>query len=480
MKKIFYICFLPLFLSVSSCEDFLDEQPVSELSADRFWKNQDDVVAGIAGMYDGLQTVVSERYIDWGEGRSDNFMHGPTATREVKFSFNGLTADLPQLNWDDLYTTILRANLAIKYIPEITGSGLTQAAKNNYLAQAHAVRAYCHFLGLKVWGDVPLVLEPVTDRNIKMERTAADAVLAKVVEDLNLAATLVDPANTNVYEINLGGIYAILTDAYMWQKDYAKAVETTTKITQLNRYALATTPTEWNAIFTAPNTSKEAIWSIFWAFEQDGSNALPARIGSSSNTSLYEMDVAVLEKWQTQKNDFRRYLTYDTTQALSGAITDIYKHFPLVGGKQTLPQQSQGVVQNSLYRLSDILLMRAEALNMLGGTADKAAAVTLLNQIKSRAKVPLVTVSQFTTQKQLETAILDERQFELFAEGKRWFDLRRTGRVIEVMDPVLRRRQAARGLTVTGFGDPGFILFPISRDALNENPNLQQNAPYSR
>jgi starch-binding outer membrane protein, SusD/RagB family len=151
-----------------------------------------------------------------------------------------------------------------------------------------------------------------------------------------------------------------------------------------------------------------------------------------------------------------------------------------LGGEQILPPSNQATIQNSLYRLSDILLMRAEALNMIGGAANNAAAIAILNQIKSRAGVPTVTAAMFPTQRDLETAILEERQLELFAEGKRWFDLRRTGRVIEVMDPLLRQRQTERGLTVTGFGDPGLVLFPISRDALNENPNLEQNAPYSR
>jgi hypothetical protein len=194
-----------------------------------------------------------------------------------------------------------------------------------------------------------------------------------------------------------------------------------------------------------------------------------------------------------QKKDFRRYLTYDTLQATTLAVTDIYKHYPIDApdpkvsgnltsfGEQFLPPSNQTTVPNSLYRWADIILMRAEALNMSGSAAQKLEAVTILNQIKTRAGVKaLVNVNMFANQKDLETAILDERQFELFAEGKRWFDLRRTGRVIEVMDPLIRRRQQARNLAVTGFGDPGLVLFPISSDALNENPNLTQNVPYSR
>ena len=90
-----------------------------------------------------------------------------------------------------------------------------------------------------------------------------------------------------------------------------------------------------------------------------------------------------------------------------------------------------------------------------------------------------VTEDMFPAQDDLELAILNERQLELFGEGKRWFDLVRTDRAIPTMDTVLKARQQERGFAETGFGDPGRILFPISRTALNENKNLVQNPPYS-
>ena len=480
-KTILIILSSGILLGQSSCDGFLDEQPISEISADTFWKNQDDIRAGIAGMYDGLQGVVSSRYIDWGEARSDNFTNGGTGVTSINFALNGLTANMGEMNWDGLYSTINRANLAIKYLPEITGSDVSETFKNHSLAQAYAVRAYCHLLGVKVWGDVPLMLETVNDRDFRPSRTSVEQVLAAVKEDLILALDLVDVNQISVYEINVGGILALLTEVYMWQKDYQKAIETSDELLELNRYNLAENPEEWKRIFTDPANSAEAIWSLFWSFEQDGSNAMAGRIGSSTNTSPFIMDYNLLEAWQNEESDFRRYLTYDTLEAVStGAVQDIWKHYaPAADGLpvSSLPPTNQAEVRNSIYRLSDILLLRAEAFNQLG---DMEEAVAILNLIRNRAGKSTLSQEMFANKDQLEDELLSERQFELFAEGKRWFDLRRTGKVIPVMDPLLRQRQEERGLSVIGFGDPGLELFPISRDALNENPNLEQNSPYSR
>jgi hypothetical protein len=125
-------------------------------------------------------------------------------------------------------------------------------------------------------------------------------------------------------------------------------------------------------------------------------------------------------------------------------------------------------------------LLRAEALNWANN--DKTGAIAIVNQIRNRVKagnVNAANYNNFATQADVMNAILDERQLELFAEAKRWFDLVRTGRVISVMDPIVKHRQQLLGISQTGFTDARKILWPISRDALTRDPLLVQNPPYS-
>src|SRR5690242_19983812 len=156
-KSIYYISLLCLF-AATGCKKFLDQQPISQLSQENFWKTADDAKLGVAAIYDGVQKTLSGNYTDWGDARSDNFTYGGTGENQINVTLNGLNSLTAAANWNNLYFTIARANLAIKYLPNI--STLSAVARNNYLAQAYGLRAYMYFYGIRVWGKLPVTLEP--------------------------------------------------------------------------------------------------------------------------------------------------------------------------------------------------------------------------------------------------------------------------------------------------------------------------------
>jgi hypothetical protein len=119
-------------------------------------------------------------------------------------------------------------------------------------------------------------------------------------------------------------------------------------------------------------------------------------------------------------------------------------------------------------RLADILLLKAEALNELG---DIPGAAALVNEIRNRALLPNTTASN---QESMRLAVERERRLELAFESHRWFDLKRTGRVITVINNAVGSNGNPVGYNLT----QNRLLWPIPQSELDKNTKLKQNPGY--
>jgi hypothetical protein len=137
-----------------------------------------------------------------------------------------------------------------------------------------------------------------------------------------------------------------------------------------------------------------------------------------------------------------------------------------------------------VYRLPDVMLMRAEALIHLGDQERTEAAI-LINSVRRRARIDTLDfLSSNTTIDVFNSVILKERAMELSMEGKRWFDLVRIATNenqpdILISRVVSSRLVANRAQVRSRIIDPRSWYLPILRDELAKNPNLVQN-PYYR
>jgi hypothetical protein len=114
------------------------------------------------------------------------------------------------------------------------------------------------------------------------------------------------------------------------------------------------------------------------------------------------------------------------------------------------------------------MLLKAEALNETG---DIAGASALVNQIRTRVSLPNTPAG---TQADMRLAIEKERRLELAFEGVRWYDLKRTGRAIEVINN-------ARGVDGVNLGYSIALyqlLWPLPQAELDKNSQLTQNPGY--
>jgi len=444
---------LMFVLLLASCS-FLDKEPISSFSAQGFYKTVSDAQAGVYGIYNGMQSTFRINFAYWGEGRADavetNHSGDPHA-----LSRNLLSPVIPSSNWTNLYMVISRANYAIKYIPEVFEDD-NSALRNQLIGQSRALRAIAYFYLVRVWGDVPFTLEPYESgrQELFLPVTNRETILDQIVDDLLYASQFCAPSYGGERDrvlITKGGADGLLTQVYMWRKQYDKAILAAERVMDNPLYSLVTI-SNWNNMFSA-GLSSESVFEVGYDETQTNSMRILYALGNDA-------DYFPSQKFMNsfEDGDLRKPKIWDNTQTPPRKIWKIFGE----GFNDESPDPSQNNI--ILVRLSDIMLLKAEAHARLH---QNDLALPLLNSIRNRAGLPSLDENDaedlYST---VADAIMHERLIELCFEGHRWFDLVRTDKAIEVMNPINQ------------LSDPRNIVWPIHEDAVNRNPNLDQNEFY--
>ncbi|HMK26409.1 MAG TPA: RagB/SusD family nutrient uptake outer membrane protein [Chitinophagaceae bacterium] len=504
------------------CKKWVKETPLSDGTLDGFFKSKYDADAAMAGMYGQFQQMMygesqfNNRYTFWGDARSDHMerqaQYSNGSTTEIHY--NSLTANNSFADWTPLYVTIGRTNINIAKFPLINtiappAEQLTLATLNSYMAQCYAMRAICYFYIARVWGDAPIRTTPYNAGDVEGPRKPVAMVYEQVITDLTTAYNLtVKGATPTVWYIGEGAIASILADVYMWKKDYDNAIVWFKNIwkaksptgTTYNAAGITVTGAggaaadlevtgNWKTIFTNPASVKETIWTLHWDVTANGCPCMSGISSAVNNTPMRTYEFLFkgpyLGNWIKSTTDVRPKQTIDVTKTDNwdrllkwygpSGFTNAATNY-LTSTQAAAAVGTDKTVYLPMYRLADMYLLYAEALNKKG---DRANALKYLNVIHQRAGNTAYTLAQTNTEGMMEDTILVERQKELFAEGKRWFDLVRTDHVLQIMDPILKQRQNLAGADTLGFGtDKRKYLWPLHRNVLNANSQLVQNPPY--
>ena len=484
MKKLSIILFAVLTLT-SCLNDFLDVQPVSETYSAKYWKTESEAKAALVSVYADIQNNFKPNfalnYIGWYEIRSDNFFGNPVAGN-YPFSYiniNSISPSHPSADWNGWYKSIATTNYALHFIPGMTA--LTEAKRNHLIAEASFLRAYCYFNLIRIWGDVPLIDKPTFtfDDVIKPYKESSRVIMdSLILKDLDVAVNKVDVSQNDIFIFSAGALYALYTDVAMWNHDYVKAEKYSQKLLDLKKYNLVS-GTDFNKVCSSAIT-EENILTLKWSYLNNGFNPVAQYI-----TSQYVLvSKKVKDKWSETnwRKDVRRYQTIDTTVVYASnhlsyinPAAAMWKYEPV---KRLVSNVNEKFIP--LYRLADIILLRAEALNKL---ERKPEALVELNKVRTRAGLRSREISEYDGKSDITLAIeddiLQERQFELLGEGKRWFDLMRTGRAITTMNDYFETDLKPFGVTnYTKFTNEWQLYWPVYQDNIIENSNLTQTGLY--
>ena len=477
--KSFMLGLVALITLITSCKDALIEKPKS-LAVEVFYNTPSEVEAGVNAIYAPLRTVIPE-YTATLECQSD-FAYGRGSWEPLSlyqgFNDANITRVIPF--WNGFYTAIRNANLVIRNAPK--GSDISQADITKYLAESKFLRALTYFQLVRNWGSVPLRTEAnMDDRDLA--KSSPSEIYDFMVADLIAAEAGLPDNGAALGRPTKWAAKTLLADVYLQVGKYAEAAAKSNEVIQSGKYSLVRVNTVadiQNNLFgpTLLTSTEEVFYFKYSRLANQGNYFL--FIVNHPSTGLYNITGAyavysdrtnpIYVNWNSA--DLRKSLFNNVNFGL-GANTLVTAKY---SDKAAISNRGAGN-DHPLYRYADVLLIYAEAASRAENSVS-AAALEALNKVRRRAYKfdPAVPSSvDYTAADYASTPFLDlvmkERVYEFNFEGKRWLELKRTGRASEFV-------MANKGKTIA----EKHLLWPIPIGELDYNqaldPATDQNPGY--
>jgi hypothetical protein len=469
MKKIIYVLVAVFFIN-TACEDDLNTAPEDVFTAGSFYKNVSDIEAAVNAAYGGLQKngLYGFNYHILMETRTDNtFEEEPSNSGgfgDVDL-FNRITTNgVFKTTWVDSYVTIQAANIVLNRIDAI--SDMDNSLKNIRKGEVKFIRALVYYNLVNLYGGIPLVLQETTNPTdyFGQGRASVQEIFNQIIVDLNEASSSL-PESNDIGRANKAAALILLGKAHLILGNTSEAE---TSLRAINGYTFVNTYAD---LFGIDNENNAA--SIFEVQFQSGVNGgeegsrFASKFTSQKNPGSKGNNIITQDLLNSfEAGDLRRNEIIQDPLDPSVYISTKY-----IDNTRTLVDDGDNNV--IVFRYADVLLSLAEALNSKGYVAD-GEAFDLMNSIRTRAGLPNLTSATVTNQQEFTEALLKERRHEFFYENHRWFDLKRLGDPVQIMNTHF---SGFVGLNITI--DQNDLLLPIPLDQLNSDPgSMEQNPGY--
>jgi len=501
-----------------SCKKFLEQTDTSNVAEDALFKKPEDAIQLVNALYNTfdpgnydvmkfslyyINNYLPLDQINYGGDRNwASFLFDANHT-----AFEGL--------WNQFYKGIASANAAIPIIAKMRDENIIdQSLADRLTGEAYFLRGLFYYYLASAFGGVPLELQTVTDNGLH-PRNTQDEVFASVEADMTTAAGLLPPKeDIEDGRATKGAALGYLGAAQMWLKKYAEAIATYNQIPStyklLPKYVdiheyrnQSSEESIFEVKFLIPSggtrswgRSNDANWlqsfnmpeeitglgfesaspKLYASFENGDTRKLATIIGPGDEHPSPAIEIKNYSKVKqgfgagdpryigtngqiinTAGTVARPWIGSDPSELRSGYFNVKTWRDPLVVNGNDSLFGDQAVI---MLRLGEVLVSKAEAQFKSG---DLAGAKASLKAVRDRAwggvAPDLGTVDM--------KMILDEYRHEINGEMSLWFDLRRTGDLIDYI-------QDKHGVTVPAGRD----LMPIPASALATNPTLEQNPFY--
>jgi len=536
---------------LTSCSDFLDLKPLNDVVLENYWTKKSDVTSVLMGCYESLQSeACMTRMGLWGEVRSDNLILGVSTSQDLEQLIKeDMLPTNPYSDWASLYQAINRCNITIHYAPKVQeidpNYTLTEMKAN--IAEATFIRTLCYFHLIRAFRDVPYSREPSIDdtQTYQIPATPFKEVLDNLIADMEAVK---DDAQLyfrkpnpdreqeaserdNTARVTRPACYALLADLYLWQGNWQKCVECCDYVIKFkqNEYESLrrrlqnsvflfndipllmekvdnTSGHAYNQIFGEGN-SFESLFEITYdeTLNRNNTNSFVGTFfanltnntiaaGRLAPNDMFYGNLPTASSDLFNLNDCRAYESIyqlNSTQYFIAKYnaTRVEIDNSKANWRPVYTWRSNNYAHWIVYRLTEVMLMKAEALIEMG--SDKyEEAFALINAVSKRAVNSFAPgtgeVLNFDDVKDshdnMEKLVLDERHREFMFEGKRWYDLLRqalrTGSSRELANTVAEKQTTNVSGIKIRLSDQNALFLPYYRNELRVNPYLHQNPAY--
>jgi hypothetical protein len=480
MEKINRIAGILIIAAFTGCqENLLESTPYGQTASNKFWRNGDDVVAATNAIYAPLLDEDGFAHTEYTFDNCSDDMNaaGDHEPEEALESFTFNTSNSHILNtWSTKYEVISRANAVLINAPKVE---MADDLRKRCIGEAYFLRGFVYWRLAIIYGEVPVLLEAdVLSNNFNKPKSTLAEVQAQVESDfLNAAANLpVSYTGDDVGRATQGAANGFLTKLYVYQEQWAKAIEAGNKVINNAAYKLADNYGDNFQVSTENNT--EVLYGLQYknGWTTDNSPAWYHTPGGLGGWGFHEPIQDLVDEFEP--NDPR--LGYSiirpgdevdlgdkgvvTFQASDTRVTGYafrkYSNFTSAG------DMDQNL-NAPLLRSADVYLLVSEAKIRSGANGD-----TELNAVRTRVGLnPIFSATM--------THIMHERRVELAGEMERHQDLMRWDKagLIDIVAHYATPRGTYKPART--FLKPKHYYFPLPQREIDlSNGVLVQNSNY--
>lgn len=483
---------------LSGCSGFLDVDIPDALLDKDYWKTRDQVEAALYGTYTQLGSCITN-FLPWGDARSNLYSRNISETNKDQLLSQDILPTNTYADWKSVYVAINYANSFIQNAHRVLDYDVTlnEQEVNSMIGEMYGVRALCYFYLVRTFKEVPLQLQAYESDKQEpsipavSETTALDTIESDLKKALAFAPESFPNRQENYGRFTKKAVQALWADVKLWRGDYAGCITLCEEL-EKEFAGKMELPENWFNIFGEGNSSE----SIFeYQYSNDGVKSPLGTYFAYAYTAHGQAVFAA--NFKGYRKDMQKVyssdgnlLFSDTIRTFGGTIGaegimnfDVYKYMGITKGYEEFQFRDAITVNNVhfiFYRFREILLMKAEALAMLGKFEEALAPI---NQIRKATGLEETTLAKFGTGEMFFDKLLSERVAELAYEGKQWFSMvriaRHTGYRNLLIDRVADAHFFLSTLVVKARlqDEEGWFL-PYLEDEVTKNQLLEQKEFY--